>query len=192
MAFHEILRSHGIGAGDEVLLQVPTHVVVANAVRFTGATPIFVDCERDTYNMDLAAADAAVTPRTRAIVIQHTLGLPADMDAATALAERHKLLLIEDCVHALGSRFGGKPVGSIGHSAFFSTEETKIISSTMGGMAVTDDDDIARRLRGYQAEAEVPEPKLVRRYLVKQAVYHVFSHPLVHHFTRPVYLSVCQ
>jgi dTDP-4-amino-4,6-dideoxygalactose transaminase len=190
VALYAVLRAHGVGAGDEVILQVPTHVVVANAVRYTGAAPVFVDCARENYNMDLAAAAAAVTPRSRVLLIQHTFGIPMDMGAAAAFAGRHGLLLIEDCVHALGARFEGRAVGSFGASAFFSTEETKTISSTMGGMAVTGDDRIQEALVRFQKSCAVASPALVRRYLVKQMAYHLLSHPLVHHLTRPLYLRL--
>ena len=111
-----------------MLVQAPTHVVIPNAVTYLGARPVFVDCRRETYNMDLQRAEELITPKTKAIVVQHTFGVPVDMDAACALAERHGLFLIEDCVHALGARFRGRPIGSFGIASFFSTEETKIPS----------------------------------------------------------------
>ncbi len=188
VALYAILGSLGIGEGDEVLLQVPTHIVVPNAVRYTGATVRYVDCRLDDYNMDLDQAETLVGPRTRALLLQHTFGIPADLDAAQALCDRHGLVLIEDCVHALGGTYRGRPVGSYGPVAFFSTEETKTISSTMGGMAVTDDADLAAGLRAHQREAGVPERSLVARYLVKQVMYHLGTHPAVHRFTRPAYL----
>lgn len=188
VALYAILRSLGIGAGHEVLLQVPTHIVVANAVRYTGATVRYVDCRLDDYNMDLELAETLVGPTTRALLLQHTFGIPADLDAARALCDRHGLVLIEDCVHALGASYRGRPVGSHGQVAFFSTEETKTISSTMGGMAVTDDRDLADELRSHQEGAGVPERSLVARYLVKQIMYHLFTHPAIHRFTQPVYL----
>ncbi len=188
VALYAILRSLGIGEGDEVLLQVPTHIVVPNAVRYTGATVRYVDCRLDDYNMDVEAAETLVGPATRALLLQHTFGIPADLDAARALCDRHGLVLIEDCVHSLGATYRGRPVGSHGRVAFFSTEETKTISSTMGGMAVTDDPELAARLRSQQAEAGAPERSLVARYLVKQVMYHLGTHPAVHRFTRPAYL----
>ncbi len=188
VALYAILCSLDIGEGDEVLLQVPTHIVVPNAVRYTGATVRYVDCRLDDYNMDLDQAESLVGPRTRALLLQHTFGIPADLDAARALCDRHGLVLIEDCVHALGATYRGRPVGSHGRVAFFSTEETKTISSTMGGMAVTDDPELAEQLRSQQDAAGVPERSLVARYLVKQIMYHLFTHPAVHRITRPAYL----
>jgi dTDP-4-amino-4,6-dideoxygalactose transaminase len=181
------LRALGVGPGDEILLQVPTHIVVANAIRYTGATPVYVDCDRSTYNMNLEQAERRVTPRTKALVLQHTFGIPADMDAVRTLSERHGIEIIEDCVHALGATYRGKQVGSFGRAAFFSTEETKTISTTMGGMVVTGDDRLAAKLRAFQMEcAPAPRP-LTRRYLLKLLAYHVLSAPTIHRYPRALY-----
>lgn len=188
LALYGIIKALNLGPGDEVLLQAPTHIVVPNAIRFTGATPVFVDCSDDDYNMDFGSAAERVTKDTRLLLLQHTFGVPADLDAACAFAEANDLVLIEDCVHALGARFNGQPVGSIGRAAFFSTEETKTISSTMGGMAVTDDDELAAALRAFQAACAIPSRSLVARYMAKQLVYHLFTHPRIHRFTRPIYM----
>jgi perosamine synthetase len=166
---------------------VPTHVVVVNAVRYTGARPVFVDCSLDTYNIDLEQAESRASARTKVLVLQHTFGVPTDMDAALELARRRHLAVIEDCVHALGARYGGRPVGSFGRAAFFSTEETKTISSTMGGMAVTDDAAVADELRAFQARCSWPSASQAARYLLKLIVYHVFTEPHVHPYVRPLY-----
>lgn len=187
VALHALLRAVGVRPGDEVLVQVPTHVVVANAIRYLGARPVFVDCALDDYNIDLELAERQVTPRTRVLLLQHTFGIPADVDAALRFTRRHGLELIEDCVHALGSTYRGRPVGSFGRAAFFSTEETKTISTTMGGMAVTSDAALAAQLRELQAGCAWPEPALVARYLVKLVAYHVATRPELHRYTRPLY-----
>jgi perosamine synthetase len=181
-----ILRSLGIGYGDEVLLQVPTHIVVANAIRYTGAKPIYVDCEVDTFNIDLAQAASRVTPRTRALILQHGFGIPVDLKRALELTG-DGLVLIEDCVHALGSTYQGRPVGSFGKAAFFSTEETKTISTTMGGVVVTDDPELARSLRAYQDACSWPSRRLVARYLAKLLTYYGLAQPHLHRPIRSVY-----
>lgn len=187
VGLYAALRALNIGEGDEVLLQVPTHVVVPNAIRFAGARPVYVDCELDTYNMDLEQAGRLITPRTKAIVLQHTFGVPVDMDAALALTRHHGLELIEDCVHALGATWDGRQVGSFGHVAFFSTEETKIISSTMGGMVTTNDPDLAKKLRAFQAQCASQSFSETFRYVLKLAVYHVLTEPYVHPYSRAMY-----
>ncbi len=185
-----ILQALGIGAGAEVLLQAPTHIVVPNAIRYTGATPVYVDCELDSYNIDVEDAERRIAPHTRALVLQHTFGIPADLDAVRDLVRRHGLDLIEDCVHALGATFAGKPVGSFGRAAFFSTEETKTISTTTGGVAVTDDAGLAARLRAFQQACEPPPAGLTARYVLKLAAHHALTEPRLHRFTRALYEAV--
>jgi perosamine synthetase len=187
VGLYGLLLAMGIGEDDEVLLQVPTNVVVANAIHYTGATPVFVDCRRDSWNMDLDDLERRITPRTKAIVLQHTFGIPAELDEALILARRHRLELIEDCVHALGARYDGREVGSLGRAGFFSTEETKTISSTMGGVVVTDDPELARELEAFQASCSWPAGSLVARYLIKLVAYHLLTQPRLHRYTREIY-----
>ncbi len=187
VGLYGLLRALGVGPGDEVLIPLPTHIVVANAVRYLGARPIYVDCRPDSWNIDLDAAQALVTPCTRAVLVQHTFGAPADLDRASALAERHGLALIEDCVHALGAAWRGRPVGSFGIAGLFSTEETKTISTTMGGMVVTRDDELWRRVLGFQTQCEWPSRSLTAQWVLKLAAYHVLTQPRLHRLTRPLY-----
>jgi perosamine synthetase len=187
VALSGILAALEIGDGDDVIVQVPTHVVVANAVRYAGARPIFVDSSIGTCNMDLGALERGITSRTKAIVLQHTFGIPADVDAVLRIASEYGITIIEDCVHALGARYRGARLGSLGRVAFFSTEETKTISTTMGGMAVTNDDEVARRLRRFQQDCAPPSRWLTARYLAKLVVYHVLTEPHLHRCTRAVY-----
>jgi perosamine synthetase len=187
VGFFGLLGALGIDEGDEVLLPVPTHVVVPNAVRYRGARPVFVDCDPRTCNIDLADAERRITARTRALVVQHTFGVPVDIERAQDLADRHGLALFEDCVHALGATYRGKPVGSFGRAAFFSTEETKVISTVMGGVVVTDDVAIAKYMREFQERCVWPSASLTARYILKLVVYHVLSYPFVHRLGRGLY-----
>ena len=192
VGLYGLLRAFGMGPGDEVLLSAPTHIVVANAVRYVGARPVYVDCDPENCNMDMEQAAARVTPRTRALVLQHTFGIPADVDEALRLSRRHGLRLIEDCVHALGATYRGRPVGGFGDAAFFSTEETKTISTTMGGMVVTDDPVLASGMRAFQEECERPSTSLTGRYLVKLIAYHVLTQPRLHRYSRLLYEALGQ
>ncbi len=187
VALFGILKALRLGDGDDVMVQVPTHIVVANAIRYAGARPIFVDSSVDTCNVDLAALEQGITGRTKAIVLQHTFGIPADLDAVLRLARKRGIPVIEDCVHALGASYRGDRVGSLGNAAFFSTEETKTISTTMGGMAVTNDDELAKQLQKFQQDCALPSPWLTARYLAKLVLYHVLTEPHVHRYTRVLY-----
>src|SRR5216117_3597113 len=187
VGLYGLLQVLGVGEGAEVLLSVPTHIVVANSIRYTGARPIYVDCRLEDYNIDLADAERRITPRSRVLLLQNTFGVPVEMDTALAFARRHNLVVIEDCVHALGARYDGRQVGTFGHGAIFSTEETKTISTTMGGMAVTNDPALAARLRDFQATCSWPRVRLAARYLLKFVVYYILTEPHVHQFARIAY-----
>lgn len=190
VALYALLRSLGVGAGDEVLLQVPTHIVVANAIQYTGATPVFVDCKLENYNMDLALAEKKISPRTRVLILQHTFGIPVDLDAAIAIAQKNNIIILEDCVHSLGATYGGRQLGSFGKAAFFSTEETKTISSSMGGIAVTDDPELAKKVFAFQLNCPGQPESLVVHYLWRLILYHIFSQPYLHPYTRRLYASI--
>lgn len=192
VGLYGILGALGIGAGDEVLVPVPTHIVVANAIRYAGARPVFIDCDLRTYGIDLDQAAERATPRTRALLVQHTFGIPVDLTAARILAQRRGLHLIEDCVHALGATFRHGQVGSFGQAAFFSTEETKTISTTMGGVVTTDDDEVAGRLREFQAACLPPSADQAARCLLKLVIYHALTEPRAHVLARAAYDLVGQ
>lgn len=134
-----------LGPGDEVIMPSFTFVSTANAVVLRGATPVFVDIDPDTLNIDPAEVAKYVTPRTRAIFAVHYAGFPADMDALAAIASEHGLMLVEDAAQALGSTYKGRPAGSLGHMAAFSFHETKNIISGEGGALTINVPDLARR-----------------------------------------------
>jgi dTDP-4-amino-4,6-dideoxygalactose transaminase len=152
-ALHLALWACGVGPGDEVITVAHTAVPTINAISLTGARPVFVDVDPTTYTMDPAAAAAAVTPRTRALLPVHLYGHPADMAPLRELAERHGLWLIEDAAQAHGARYRGARVGTLGHLAAFSFYPTKNLGAYGdGGMVVTNDATLAervRRLRNY-------------------------------------------
>ncbi len=130
-----ILKSFAIGSGDEVLLQAFTCVAVPNSVIWAGAQPIYVDIDH-TLNIDVTNAEKKITPHTRALIVQHTFGVPANLEKIIPFCKKHKLILIEDCAHALGATYKGKTTGSFGDAAFFSFGRDKIVSSVFGGMAM--------------------------------------------------------
>lgn len=134
-ALYEILRAYGIGTKDEVILQAFTCVAVANSIRWTGATPIYGDIDA-SLNLDPTDIAKKITPRTKAIIVQHTFGVPADMDAITGIAKKHNCIVIEDCAHAIGATHHNMPVGDLADAAFFSFGRDKAVSSVWGGAAL--------------------------------------------------------
>ncbi len=133
----------GIGPGDEVLVPAMTFVASANAVEHAGATPILVDSIAGTGLIDLEAAEAAITPRTRAVMPVHLAGRPVDMDRLAALAARHDLQIVEDAAHAIGAEWRGKRIGAFGNVTAFSFYVTKNISTVEGGGLITDSAAVA-------------------------------------------------
>ena len=145
------LRAFGIGPGDEVIVPAHTFVATAAAVTFAGAKPILVDVEADTYNLNVGQVEAAITPRTKAIIPVHLYGLPADMDAILHLADKHGLVVIEDACQAHGAYYKGKRAGSLGHAAAFSFYPTKNLGGCGdAGMLTTDDAQVAEQVRAMR------------------------------------------
>ena len=144
-----IFEGLGIVPGDEVITVGHTFNATVSAILYTGATPVFVDIEPDTYVIDAAQIEAAITPHTRAICPVHLFGLPADMDMIVAIASRHGLAVVEDACQAHGAEFRGRRVGSFGHGAF-SLYGTKNMTTGEGGLITTDDDHLADWIRLYR------------------------------------------
>src|SRR5579884_1159252 len=153
-ALHLAMVVAGVGKGDEVLCPSLSFIATANAIRYVGATPVFVDIDPMTYNMDPAKIEAAITPKTTAILLVHQIGLPADIAAISAIAKRHGLVVIEDAACAIGSEYDGKRIGAP-HTlmACFSFHPRKILTTGEGGMITTADPKIADRLRKMRQHA---------------------------------------
>ncbi len=149
VALMAIYEGLGLGPGDEVITVGHTFNATVSSIMSTGATPVFVDIERDTYDIDAGRIEAVITSRTRAICPVHLFGLPADMDAIAAIAERHGLAIVEDACQAHGAQVHGRRVGSFGHAAF-SLYGTKNMTTGEGGLITTDDDRLADWIRLYR------------------------------------------
>jgi perosamine synthetase len=141
-ALHLILAAMDIGPGDEVIVPAFTWVATANAVLYCGATPVFVDVDRKTFNIDPAQVAACVTPRTKAIIVVHLFGLCADVDALARAAPG--IPIVEDAACAAGSAYHGRPAGTLGLAAAFSFHPRKSITTGEGGMVATNDDRLAK------------------------------------------------
>ena len=150
------LLAAGICAEDEVIIPPYTFFSTASAVIEANAVPVFADIDLDTFNLDPGAVEAAITPRTRAIVPVHFAGQPADMKAIMAIAKKRNLLVIEDAAHAHGAIYRNRPAGSLGHLASFSFQSSKNMTSGEGGLLTTNDDALAAECRSIHNCGRIP------------------------------------
>lgn len=162
-AIHAALIAAGISPGDEVIASPITDMGTVIPILYQGAIPIFVDLDPRTITLSASAVEAAVTPRTKAVLAVHLWGNACDLDSLRALCERHNLLLIEDCAQAFGSEYKGCPIGTRGVMGCFSFNEFKHISCGDGGMVVTDDETLATRLRLATDKAYSRDPNATVR-----------------------------
>ncbi|MEM2636745.1 MAG: DegT/DnrJ/EryC1/StrS family aminotransferase [Candidatus Korarchaeota archaeon] len=146
-ALHVALQALGIGPGDEVITTPYTFIATANAALFLGAIPVFVDIDEGTFNIDPSKIKERITPKTRAIVAVHLFGHPADMDPIIEVADDHGIPVVEDAAQAHGSKYKGKRVGSIGTIGAFSFYPTKNMTTSEGGMLVTNSAELAEKMR---------------------------------------------
>ena len=154
-ALHLAYTVFGVGPGDEVIVPAMTHCSTANTVEWTGADCVFVDCDPATGNVTADLIEAAITTKTKAVVVMHFVGIPCGMPAIMSVAHRHDLFVIEDCALALGARLNGTHVGLFGDAGCFSFYPTKHITTGEGGMFVTHDEgtaEKARRMRAHGVE----------------------------------------
>jgi perosamine synthetase len=144
---HMCLHAAGIGPGDEVITSSFSFVASANAVLFTGADVVFAEVDPQTFNMDPAAVEAAITPRTKALVIVDIFGYPAEIPALIEIAERHHLVIVEDACQSINGDYDGKKLGTWGHPAVYGFYANKQLTTAEGGVILTDDDDLAILLK---------------------------------------------
>jgi dTDP-4-amino-4,6-dideoxygalactose transaminase len=145
-----------IGLGDEVIIPDFTFVATASAVLFCGAMPVMVDIDPDTYCIDPDRVEAAITPRTRAVIAVHVAGHPANLDRLQEICKKHNLFLVEDSAHAHGSEWNGHKVGSIGTAGTFSFQASKLMTAGEGGIILTNDDDLAVGIRSVHDCGRMP------------------------------------
>lgn len=147
---HLIVRAMGLGPGDEVLVPSFTFAASVNAVLYEGATPIFVDIEPETLNLDPADVERKITPRTKAIMAVDVFGHPANWEALNAISKRHNIPVIDDCCEALGAKYQGRMIGQFGIAGCFAFYPNKQMTTGEGGIIVTNDDEIARLCRSMR------------------------------------------
>jgi dTDP-4-amino-4,6-dideoxygalactose transaminase len=147
-ALHLALIAEGIGAGDEVITTAFTFIATAEAIKYVGAIPVFVDIDPRTFNISPAAIEQAITPKTKAVMPVHLFGQPADMTAILEICERHHLKLIEDCCQSFGASINGKQTGALGHAAGYSFFPSKNLGAFGdGGLVVTNSDATAAKIK---------------------------------------------
>jgi len=161
-AFLAILKALDLKQNEEVLLQAFTCNAAASPILWANLKPIYVDCDEKTFNINIEDLKRKITPKSRAVMVQHTFGLPADLEEILEICHTRpkggypNLILIEDCAHSLGATYKGKKVGTFSKAAFFSFSRDKVISSVYGGMAVTNDENLAKKLKEFQEEISYP------------------------------------
>ena len=146
---HIALAALGIGPGDEVIVPTYTFVASAHVVVWLGATPVLVDVEKDTFNIDPNKIEEAITPKTKAIIPVHFAGHSCDIDKILAIAKKHNLYVIEDAAHAIGTEYKGIKIGNFGDATVFSFYVTKTMTTAEGGMVVTNNEELGNKLRRY-------------------------------------------
>jgi dTDP-4-amino-4,6-dideoxygalactose transaminase len=149
-ALHLCIKAAGIGAGDEVITTPFSFVASANCALFEQGVPVFVDIDRDTWNLDVSRIEGAITPRTKAILPVHVFGRPCPMEPILEIARRHNLAVIEDSCEAIGGTSSGRPVGTFGQTGVFAFYPNKQITTGEGGAIVTNDDEAARLCRSWR------------------------------------------
>lgn len=177
-----ILSALDLPKGSGVLLQAFTCNAASNPIIWSGFKPIYVDCDKDTFNMDIDDLERKISPNSRVLMVQHTFGLPADMDAVLSLVRRHNLILIEDCAHSLGAEYREQKIGTFGKASFFSFGRDKIISSVWGGMAVTNDQVLAKNINDSQDKFGYPSYCWVLQQLLHPVLMNYIILPLYNVF----------
>src|SRR6516225_6084960 len=159
-ALHAALVALGVNPGDEIIVPSLTYIATANVVRYCGATPVFVDNDVRTFNLDVNDVAAKISSRTKGIMAVHLYGHPVDLDPLLTLAQEHGLFVVEDAAEAVGAQYKGRIIGSHGTCATFSFFGNKVITTGEGGMITTNDEELASRLRLLRGQGMDPH----RRY----------------------------
>jgi perosamine synthetase len=154
---HMCWRAMGVGQGDEVITTPFSFIASSNSIMFEGARPVFVDIDPETWQIDVARIEAAVTPRTKALLPVDVFGVPPDFDALWTLARQHRLRVLEDSCEALGATYKTRPAGTLGEAGVFGFYPNKQMTTGEGGMVVTNDDDLAFLVRSFRNQGRDPE-----------------------------------
>lgn len=174
-----ILKALNINKSSEIIIQALTCIVVPNAIRALGAIPVYADVD-SSFNLDPRDFEKKITKHTKAVIVQHTFGIPANMDLIIKIAKKHNILVIEDCAHSLGVSHKGKPLGTIGDVAFYSFGRDKIISSVFGGMIITKDNVLSDKLDRLINQLEYNS----RFFVFKQLLHPIVTYPAIKYYSK--------
>lgn len=173
-ALQAILSALNLQHGDEVVIQAFTCIVVPNSVLWAGGKPVYADIDA-SLNIDPASFEKRLTPKTKAVIVQHTFGIPAQMDSLLAIARKAGVIVIEDCAHALGATYKDQLVGTMGDAAIFSFGRDKVISSVSGGMAVINNQAIAKQVHATQSSAAMRPRTWILQQLLHPLLVPIFA-----------------
>jgi perosamine synthetase len=181
--FYLILKGWDFGEGDEVILPALTYFAIPALAKTAGVKPVFADIGLHTHVLDPAAFEAAITPRTKAVVPTHLFGTPCDMDAIRKIAKKHKIKVIEDCAQATGARYKGAQIGSMGDASYYTFGLTKNMTTLSGAMITTDDDVLATGLRKKMDAARPGCLKKSAQEALTGTAMMLATHPLIYPWT---------
>ncbi len=191
-ALFDLLRSYGIGKGDEVILQAFTCIAVPEPILWTGATPVYADIAKESYSIDPEEVKKKITPNTKAIIVQHTFGISGPIQDILAIAKQHHIIVIEDCAHALGASYEGKKLGTFADAAILSFGRDKCISSVFGGAVITKDKSNINAIRAKQSERLAPPKSWVAQQLFHVVLLHYLLPIYFWHQTGKAFLVLAQ
>lgn len=196
VALFAILKAMGIQPGDEVIIPGFTCVVVPNAVTYLDAKPVYVDIDPRTFNIDVHKLEEVFSSRSsrlaqpKAIIVQHTFGIPAEMDAIQTIAGKYNLYVIEDSCHAMGSIYKNKEVGTFGDAAFFSSQWSKPVTTGLGGWAIVNNDELRPKMDALIGEFAAPSHREMFLLKLQYFMYSKFFRPSVFWFAQSAYRSL--
>jgi len=178
VGLYALLLALDVGTGDEVILPGYTCVMNVNPIKYIGARPVYVDIEPDTYNLNVNLLKEKITNKTKVIIAQHTYGYPCEMDAIMQIAQNGGIPVIEDCCLALGSKYKGKMVGTIGQAGYFSSQWNKPYTTGLGGMVITSDHKLAERIETITTK-EMCQPSSREVFMLRMQLtfYRLFIYP---------------
>jgi dTDP-4-amino-4,6-dideoxygalactose transaminase len=188
VALYAVLKAMGVKEGEEVLLPGFTCYAVPFAIIYLGARPVYVDIDPKTYNIDTEKIEEKITEKTRVIIAQHTFGIPAEMNNIVRVAKKHNLFLIEDSAHAIGSRYKGNEVGTIGDAAFFSSHWSKPVTTGLGGWTLVNNQDIKEKMERIYPQFLSPSFIDALRLRLQYLAYSSLGEHLVNSYAKDIYM----